>query len=446
MNNRLGHYWQQLRESLWFVPGVLVLLSFGLAYGLVEFDTNTAWKGKKQFPLLFGNGAEGARGMLTAIAGSMLTVAALIFSLTLSTITQVSSQYSPRVLRNFMSDRLNQFIMGYFVSVFAYCLIVLGTIRGSDEGQFVPATAVVVGLILALGGVAALIVFIHHIAESLQTGTIVTHIFHETGKAIDNLFPATVGESLPDSNYDENDLRLATEPTGWWTVRAGQVGYLQRIDTDGLLQWATRHELIVRQEKEVGSFLGEGTVVFSVRSDNKRSEPIKADWPTDLMTYITVGKHRSIDQDASFGIQQLVDIALKALSPGINDTTTAIMTIDFLGAIGEQLAGRVFPSRLRSDGNGLRLIVATRSFDQFIQLAFDLPRINAKGNHAVLLRLIQALALTARATSSADRQPVLREQATLLLAWANQTLESDYEKKTVRDSYAALLDSYSFSL
>lgn len=443
MNNRIGHFWQQLRESLWFVPGMLVLVSFGLAYGLVEFDTNTAWKGKKQFPLLFGNGAEGARGMLTAIAGSMLTVAALTFSLTLSTISQVSSQYSPRVLRNFMSDRINQFIMGYFVSVFAYCLIVLGTIRGSDEGQFVPATAVVVGLLLALGGVAALIVFIHHIAESLQTGTIVSHIFSETSKAIDILYPATVGEPLKEPHYDEDAFRLIDEPSGWWGVKAKQVGYLQLIDTSGLLQWATRHQVIVRQEKEVGSFLGEGTIVFSVRPENGDSEPNKDDWPGDLLTYITIGKHRSIDQDVSFGIQQLVDIILKALSPGINDTTTAIMTIDFLGAVGERLAGRTFPSRLRSDSDSLRLIVASRSFEQFIQLTFDLPRINAKGNHAVLQRLLRALALVNNAICSADRKPVLIRQVSLLLACAEQSLESDYEKQHVLNVYAHLMKSWS---
>lgn len=186
MTTHLHQYWQQLRESLWFVPGLLALTSFGLAHGLVEFDAHSSWHGEKQFSLLFGTGAEGARAMLGAIAGSMLTVATLASSLTLSTISQVSNQYSPRVLCNFMRDRVNQLVMGYFVGVFAYCLIVLGTIRDTDEVKFVPSTAVLAGLILALGGVAALIFFIHHSAESIQTGTIVQHIFRETQKTIAN--------------------------------------------------------------------------------------------------------------------------------------------------------------------------------------------------------------------------------------------------------------------
>jgi uncharacterized membrane protein len=184
-------------------------------------------------------------------------------------------------------------------------------------------------------------------------------------------------------------------------------------------------------------------VVFSVRSDREDSASFETDEADTLLTHITIGKHRSVEQDVGFGIQQLVDIILKALSPGINDTTTAVMTIDFLGAAGEQLAGRVFPSRLRSDGKQLRLIVAARSFDRFMQLAFDLPRINAKGNHAVLLRLLQALALTASGAGSLpDRKQTMQQQAILLLAWANQTLESEYEKQAVQASFVAHRDAW----
>jgi uncharacterized membrane protein len=420
----------------------MVLASFGLAYGLVEFDAHTSWHGEKRFPLLFGTGADGARGMLAAISGSMLTVATLAFSLTLSTISQVSSQYSPRVLRNFMRDRINQVVMGYFVGVFAYCLIVLGTIRGTDEIKFVPATAVLTGLVLALGGIAALIFFIHHIAESLQTGTIVQHIFHETNRAINNLFPDHFGEPIDDPEKAEAALQYTAEQAGWRPVQSIQTGYLQQINTEGLLNWAKQHRVILRIEQPMGSFVGEGTVLFSVRSDMGRPEPTEADWPDDLMDYVSIGRHRNIEQDVAFGIQQLVDIALKALSPGINDTTTAIMAVDYLGAIGERLARREFPARLRSDGQQLRVLALASNFDDYIQLSFDLPRVNAKGNHAVFRRLLRALALVAAAARSVDRQPILREQAERLVAYADQTLATDYEKKSVRDLYNKLLETW----
>lgn len=442
MTTRLRQSWQLLRESLWFVPGLLVLGTFGLAYGLVEFDKSTSFDGAKRFPLLFGTGADGARGMLSAIAGSMLTVAALAFSLTLSTITQVSSQYSPRVLRNFMRDRVNQVVMGYFVGVFAYCLIVLGTIRGTDEQKFVPATAVLVGLLLALGGVAALIFFIHHIAESLQTGTIVRHIFHETGKAIDELFPDRFGEPIDDPVKAEAALRYSDEETGWQPILARETGYLQRIDTAGLLRWATRHRVVLRIERGMGAFVNEGTQLFSVRSGMERPDPDEADWPDDLPDFVSIGRHRNVEQDVGFGIQQLVDITLKALSPGINDTTTAIMAIDYLGAIIGRLAEREFPARLRSDGQHLRILVRSTDFEAYVRLAFDLPRINAKGNHAVFRRLLRALAVGAAAACSPDRQPIFSEQARMLMDYSNQTLTTDYEKESVRTLYNELTQSW----
>lgn len=442
MKTRFSQYWQQLRESLWFVPGLLVMVAFGLAYGLVEFDAHTSWSGEKRFPLLFGTGAEGSRGMLTAIAGSMLTVAALTFSLTLATISQVSSQYSPRVLRNFMRDRLNQVVMGYFIAVFAYCLLVLGTIRGTDEQKFVPATAVLAGLVLALGGVAALIAFIHHIAESLQTGTIVQHIFHETLEAIDDLFPGSFGEPIDDPRAAVAAFAYAEEETGWWPVIAGKTGYLQRINTDGLLNWATRHRVVLRIEQPVGAFLNVGTVLFSVRSDTQRTDPDQADWPDDLTDHVSIGRHRNIEQDVAFGIQQLVDIALKALSPGINDTTTAIMAIDYLGAVGEQLAHRDFPAQIRSDGHLFRVLVRSPTFDSYLQLAFDLPRINAKGNHAVLRRLLRALASISDRTCLADRKPVIRRQVALVMEQVDRTLDSAYEKQHVRTLYDELNSSW----
>lgn len=442
MNTRFRYYWQQLQESLWFVPGLMVITAIALAGGLIEFDANTSWNGTKHFPLLFGVGAEGSRGMLTAIAGSMLTVAALAFSLTLTTITQVSSQYSPRVLRNFMADRINQIVMGYFVAIFTYCLIVLGTIRGTDENKFVPGTAVLVGLLLALGGVAALILFIHHIAESLQTGTIVRHIHEETVEAIKNLFPDKFGDPIDDAEEVKTALKYGSENMGWHPVVSSHTGYLQRINTDGLLQWAIRHKVVLRIDRDMGGFVGENSVIFSVRSGMERPDPDEADWPDDLIKYVSIGRNRSISQDVSFGIQQLVDIALKALSPGINDTTTAIMAVDYLGAIVAQLAHRDFPAPLRSDGKHLRILVMSANFENYTRLAFDLVRVNAKGNHAVFRRLIRALALVSDCIVDEKRKAIIHEQALLIVAHAEETLATHYEKEKVRSLYDTLKEKW----
>ncbi len=193
--NKLKQFLSDLRASLWFVPGVMIIVSIALALGLIELDSQLEAEWLADYPRLFGLGIDGSRGMLTAIAGSMLTVAALAFSLTLSAVSQASAQFTPRIFRNFMRDRANQFVLGYFVSVFAFCLLVLRTIRGGDELKFVPSFAVLTGLAFAVGGVLVLIFFIHHIADSLQITTILENITLETKNAVEKLFPQELGEA-----------------------------------------------------------------------------------------------------------------------------------------------------------------------------------------------------------------------------------------------------------
>ncbi|WP_019949655.1 DUF2254 domain-containing protein [Hymenobacter aerophilus] len=441
MLNRLRRLWQPLRESLWFVPLLMVLAALGSAFGLVQFDQASSATGARRLPLLFGLDAGGAGGMLIAIAGSMLTVAALTFSLLLAAIAQVSNQYSPRALRNFMRDPLNQLVMGYFVSVFTYCLVVQGTIRGAHIDYFVPTTAVLVALLLALGGVATLIFFIHHVAESLQTGTLVHQITTETEQEIGRLFPFDFGQELEPGRLAAAEA-YGAEPTGWFAVPAPAAGYLQYLDAAGLLAWATRHRTVLRLECHIGDFVGTGQALLSVRADMDRDDPAEADWPADLLHYVGLGRHRNPTQDVAFGVQQLVDIALKALSPAVNDTTTAVMAIDYLGELTAQLARRDFPGVLRSDGRHLRVLVRVYSFADYVRLAFDLVRQSGAGNPAVLRRLLRALALAASQVRDPTRLPALRQQAELLLACAHQHLPTNYERQEVQVLYDELRSTW----
>ena len=194
--NKLLHLWEDLRTSLWFVPTLLISGAVALAVGLVE--VNSSMDGERlaeRWPRLFGAGAEGARAMLSAIASSMITVAGVTFSITVVALALASSQYTSRILRNFMRDRANQTVLGVFVGVFAYCLVVLRTIRGGDEGMFVPALAVLVAVLLAFVAIGFLIFFIHHIAASIQATSIIEAAAGETLQAVDRLFPADVGEA-----------------------------------------------------------------------------------------------------------------------------------------------------------------------------------------------------------------------------------------------------------
>ena len=171
MRHRVRAWWAQLTGTLWFVPGAIVVCMSGLAIGMIEFSARLDDEALRDFPRVFGASAESSRALLSAIAGAMITVAGLTFSLTMVAVTQASSQYTPRILRNFMRDRGNQVVLGVYVGIFAYCLLVVRTIRSGEEGRFVPSLAVVFGIALAMGSVGVLIFFVHHIASSLSART-----------------------------------------------------------------------------------------------------------------------------------------------------------------------------------------------------------------------------------------------------------------------------------
>jgi uncharacterized membrane protein len=216
------------------VPSLIVAGSIVLAVALIGVDFTESEQWLARWPRLFGVGADGARGMLSTIAGSMMTVVGVTFSMVLMTLALASNQYTSRILRNFMSDRVMQVVLGVFAGIFTYCLIVLRTIRSGEDGAFVPSLAVSFSVVLAMGGIGILIFFIHHIAA--------------------------------------------------------------------------------------------------------------------LQAAYTIDRHRTVEQDSAFGIRQIVDMALKALSPGINDTTTAVMCVDYLSAILARLASRPIPSSHRYEG------------------------------------------------------------------------------------------------
>ena len=187
--DKLKQIWLRLNSSLWFLPTLMVAAAIGLALALIEvgFQGNDALVAR--WPRVFGVGAEGSRGMLSAIASSMITVTGVTFSITIVALALASSQYTPRILRNFMRNRTNQFVLGFFVGVFAYCLIVLRTIRGPDEGAFIPSLAILVAIVLALASVGVLIVFIHHIAASIQAGNIISAAARETIEGLRKFYP-----------------------------------------------------------------------------------------------------------------------------------------------------------------------------------------------------------------------------------------------------------------
>lgn len=428
----LRNLFEALRSSLWFIPMLLLSGAVALAVGLVEVDSNISRERLTDWPRLFGAGAEGSRGLLSAIAGSMITVAGVTFSITVVALALASGQYTSRILRNFIRDRANQVVLGVFVGVFAYCLVVLRTIRGGDEGAFVPSVAVLVAMLLAFAAIGFLIFFIHHIAASIQATSIIEAVAGETLDAVDRLFPAEVGGAAAEPVGEAVEAAL----TGltWVAIPARKTGYVRGIDADALFDVAREQDVVVRMETGIGEFVIEGSPLASVAGKQPDEESILR-----LNAAYAVGRDRTVQQDAAYGIRQLVDVALKALSPGINDTTTAINCVDYLGAILARLAARPVETPGRSDGHRLRLITRGPTFAGLLAEAFDQIRQNAEGNVAVLARLLQILEIVAKRTTDVHRVLALRHQADLAAETAERSVPTAHDRAAIRATRAQMI-------
>jgi uncharacterized membrane protein len=382
--NKLQRFWRSLRTSFWFVPSLIVAASIVMAVVLIGADSTGRDQWLARWPRVFGAGAAGARGMLSTIAGSMMTVVGVTFSMVLVTLALASSQYSSRILRNFMGDRATQIVLGIFAGIFTYCLIVLRTIRGSDEGSFVPTLAVAFGVVLAIGGISVLIFFIHHIASSIQASSIIASVAEETLVAIDRLFPGKLGQGPVD---DDDAPTLPLPERNWQAVPAKGNGYIQSVENATLLRLAREHKTIVRMERGIGEFVVHDTPLASLALEEPPAKGIIA----ALQAAYSIDRHRTLEQDSAFGIRQIVDMALRALSPGINDTTTAVMCVDYLTAILARLASRNIPSSHRYEEGELRVIAIGPTFASLVAASFDQIRTSAQGNVAIMLRMLGAL-------------------------------------------------------
>lgn len=395
---RLKRLWGELSGTLWFVPTIMVVMSAVLGVGLVELSALVDPEVLRHYPRLFGASAEGARGMLTAIAGSMITVAGVTFSITMVAVTQASAQYTPRILRNFLRDRPSQVVLGGLTGVFMYCLVVLRTIRGGDDYNFVPSVAVLAGFVFAGIGIGLLIYFIHHISSALQAGSIIERVARDTSAAVTRCFVA------PASGQVTGVYPPPPQPPGGWhRVPATKTGYVLHVDVDSLVALARSLGTIVRMERGAGEFVLERSPLVSL-AGGRWSTP---DVTRRVNAAFSIGPHRTVDQDAEFGARQIADIAVKALSPGINDPTTAVTCLHYLTWILADAAAREEAAPVRAEGGELRLIGRFGTFAGLVETGLGGIRRYSGGHVEVLSTLVKSLRTIGDATNRGDRRLLL---------------------------------------
>ena len=427
MMHRLELLGSTLRASFWFVPYLIVCAFIALALFLTRPGAMLADEWLSGFSALFSVSAAGAREMLSFIAASMISVVGLVFSMTLVALALASTQYSSRVLRTFMRSRLTQVSIGVFAGLYTYCLMVLRAVKGQGDDLLLPVTAVSLALLFAIGAVALLIFFIHHIALSIQASTILASVARETIATIEETFPAGLSATGPAQPERSGEMPVKWGPV----VLASESGYLQSVDEAALIQFASKHDTVIRMERGVGQFVVQGTGLMTLAHGNE-------EYAKELRELVKISVYRTIEQDPAFGIRQIVDVALKALSPAINDTTTAVMCIDYLGTVLAVVAPKTFPPLGLWQDDRLRVLTIRPDFAALVREAFDQIRRGAGGNLAIIDRMSTTIGVVGNLTTEPERMRALTGQLDLLDELSEQTVPSPSERVTVRGRIAAI--------
>lgn len=394
---QLADLTERMRTRLWFVPALFAIGAFAAAAASLTIDRNIASESARFF--LFGGSADAARSILSTIAASMLTFTALVFTITMLVLQLASSQLSPRVIRTFLRDLQNQAVLGMFVATFLYTFLVLRDVRSVEAGEFVPGLSVWIAFALLVASVGAFIYYINHMAHAIRATTVLDSIAAEARQAIDKLYPAEL-DSEPEA------VPPLPPPASGRLIAAASAGILVSVEESGLMKLAVEWDAIVELIPRPGDFVPEGSTLFRVRD----GQPLSAEDVSRLRGKANLADERSFQQDASFGFRQLVDIALRALSPGTNDPTTAAQALDRIHDLLRRLADRSFPSAVRLDESGTpRLILPRPDWDDYVRLAVVEIRL-ASGGQIQTMRRLRGMLEELMVAAEGQRRQILVEQ------------------------------------
>ncbi|WP_013334674.1 DUF2254 domain-containing protein [Gloeothece verrucosa] len=433
---KLSKIWDVLHTSYWFVPTVMAISSVGLAFIMLILDQKLGSGLVKKLGWIYTGGPDGARAVLSTIAGSMITVTGTVFSITIVALSLASSQFGPRLLRNFMKDTGNQIVLGTFISTFIYCLLILRTVHGHDYEIFIPQISVTVAIILAMISIGVLIFFIHHAAQSIQADIVIAEVSNDLNQAIDSLFPGKLGHKSSLKPQQPSPELLANFDNNYSPILAQKSGYIQAVDEEKLLKIAKYHNLIIKILQRPGNFIIKGSVLVLIFP----REFVNKHLIKQINQIFILGSHRTQQQDVKFTVDQLVEIAIRALSPGINDPFTAISCIDRLSQGLCRLVEREIPSSYRYDENNqLRIIANPVTFEGMVDAAFNQIRQNVSSSVAVRIRLLEALAEIAAHTDNDDYRQVLMIHSQMVNQDALERISEKRDLKDIQKRYLATL-------
>ena len=439
---KLRAFWHDVNASYWFYPAVFSLIAVALALWTIWLDRNGFANWLDNIGALVPARPDGASNMLTVIAGSMIGVASTVFSITIAAVAYASGNYGPRLLTNFMEDRGNQFSLATFIATFVYALTVLRSVRAADETTtifgdpsasgppgFVPQLSLLVAYLLVGISVAVLVYFLNHIPASIRINTVL--------KGIGQRLVDMVKSRYPEAHRGE---KVHERPEGR-RILAESTGYIQLIDFDELCSIAEKQEGRLSMHVRTGDFVHPDMVLARWQADDDDGDAPPADKVRDCFA---LGGRRTPNQDIDFLLDELVEIALRALSPGINDPFTAITAMDWLGAATAELGYRdldFIRARMGDPEDEPRVLPLDDGFAHFLRRGFGAVRGSAATSRIASESFLEALTDSVTRISDPTRRAMLRREAELLLEQARLHLEGP-ELAMLEERYDAFVKRY----
>lgn len=418
MKARLRKLLSDLSETFWLVPALLVVGGILLALGALQLDKSGLVPRWLLEDWLYDGGGTGARTLLGAVASSTIGVAGTVFSITIAALSLAAGQMGPRLLRNFTRDRGNQLTLGTFLATFSYALIVLRSVRTQDEGAFVPHLALSLSIMLAFICVATLVYFVGHMAGRINVDTVIELVSDEVQTAVSHL---TVDKKQPDPPPDE----FWADATA---VCDDRRGYLQHLDAKGLADWAARHKTAVRLLVRPGDYVFPGAVIAVLTHPITNAEGA-------IRNATALGAQRVSSEDLEFAVRQLVEVAVRALSPGINDPHTAMSVLDRLGAALCEIVPRYLPTGVFLKDGRVALAVSSVQYDGLLDAMFHMIRQSASGA-AVLIRMLDVLSAVVGVEREPERMLHLQRHADLIAGDAERKISTPADLADIRSRHA----------
>ncbi len=424
-----------LTDRFWIIPGLMVCIGILAAIFLIEVDRSD-WLPKSLLASawLYNGGGTGARTLLGAVASSTIGVAGTVFSITIAALSLAAGQMGPRLLRNFTHDRGNQITLGAFLGTFSYSLIVLRSVRTQEEGTFVPHLALSVAIFLALACVGMLVYFVGHMASRINVDTVVGLVSDDVRSAMTRLTAKDESSAAPPESYWHDASKVIDK----------RRGYLQHVDQGALAAWADDNRLSIKLLVRPGDFVFPGApiAVFKTRAGaevgltSDTSPPDESDVSAAIRNATSLGGERTSSEDLEYAIRQLVEVGVRALSPGINDPHTAISVIDRLASSLCDIAELSLPNGVWTKGDQVSLVVPSVDYAGLTDAMFHMLRQNGSGSVAVLIRMMDVIEKIASVEKRPERRRSLQRHAELVLADGQRNIANESDLNDLNRAYA----------